>query len=64
VFQQFLSEQARYWLDASAIGAVVASLFGWLPEIAALLSVIWFGMRLYETHLAIRLKKHELRGKE
>lgn len=46
-------------LDASAIGVTVATLFGWLPNIAALLSVIYLLMRMYETYLSIRSKKYD-----
>lgn len=34
--------------DATALGVVFGSLVGWLPAIAALLSIIWTGLRIYE----------------
>lgn len=34
--------------DVTAYGTVVATLFGWLPNIAALFSIIWLGMQMTE----------------
>ena len=44
-----MEEQAKHWLDAISIGAVAATLAGWLPALAALASLIWTGIRIYET---------------
>lgn len=50
-------EKAGNTLDASAVGIVIATLFGWLPNIAALLSVIWLAMRIYSTYLDIQKQR-------
>jgi hypothetical protein len=55
-----LSETAKHWGDAGAVGGAVAALFGWLPEVTALLVAIWTVMRLYECWLNIKLKRREL----
>lgn len=34
--------------DVLSIGAVIATTVGYLPEIAALFSIIWTGIRIYE----------------
>jgi hypothetical protein len=34
--------------DASAIGIALGSLVGWLPAIAALLSIVWTLLRIWE----------------
>jgi hypothetical protein len=34
--------------DVISIGTVVATLAGWLPAIAALASIIYTGLRIYE----------------
>lgn len=39
----------EHYIDASAVGVAVATFFGWLPNIAALLSVIWILIRIWET---------------
>jgi uncharacterized membrane protein YciS (DUF1049 family) len=66
-----LSEPVKHWLDIGAIGGVVATLFGWVPQIAALLSVIWICLRITNELLdrAIKrqtyeLNKRKLRGDE
>lgn len=41
--------ESIHWLDAGSVGVAVATLFGWLPNIAALLSVIWLILRIWET---------------
>lgn len=50
-------EQAKHVGDALSIAGVVATLAGWLPAIAALLSIIWSGIRIYETDTVQRLIK-------
>jgi hypothetical protein len=36
-------------LDVVSIGGVVGTLMGWLPAVAALLSIIWTLIRIFET---------------
>lgn len=35
-------------LDVASVGVVLGGIAGWLPVIAAALSVVWFGIRIYE----------------
>jgi len=42
-------ETAKNIVDALSIGAVVGTLAGWLPAVAAMLSIIWTTLRIYET---------------
>ena len=44
-----VSEQAKHIGDAISIGTVLAALAGWLPAVAALLTIIWTGIRIWET---------------
>ena len=55
-----ISETVKHWADASAVGAAVGAYFGWLPEITAIVVLIWSVARLYECWLSIRLKRKEL----
>lgn len=41
-------ETAKHFIDLASIGTVVATVAGWLPAIAALLSIIWTAMRISE----------------
>jgi hypothetical protein len=45
----------KHCLDAAAIGTVVATIAGWLPAVAAGLSIIWTLIRIYETGTVQRL---------
>ena len=42
-------ETAKALGDYVSIGTVVATLAGWLPALAALASLIWTCLRIYET---------------
>ena len=41
--------EATWTLDLSAVGVVMATLAGWLPVIASILSIVWFGIRIWES---------------
>jgi FtsH-binding integral membrane protein len=40
----------KYTVDALSVATVVGALTDMLPEIAALFTIIWTGIRIYETH--------------
>jgi hypothetical protein len=42
-------EAAKHVVDALSVGTVIASLAGIVPSIAALFTIIWTGIRIYET---------------
>jgi len=42
-------EQVKHAADALSVGTAVATVAGWLPAIAALFTIIWTGIRIYET---------------
>lgn len=41
--------------DILSIGVVLATLASWLPSIAALFTIIWTAIRIYETQTVQRL---------
>jgi hypothetical protein len=43
-----INEHVKYFIDTLSISTVLATLTAWLPPIAALLSIIWTAMRIYE----------------
>ena len=43
-------EVAKNVVDAVSVGAVAGSLMGWLPPIAAALTIIWTTIRIFETN--------------
>lgn len=44
-----MSEPTKHVVDAVSVGTVLLSLSAWLPPIAALISIIWGCIRIYET---------------
>jgi TctA family transporter len=49
-----LQEAEKHLLDAAAIGAWIGALAGWLPVIAAALSIVWTVIRILETRTVQR----------
>ena len=44
-----LPEGLKHLLDALSIGTMLGTLFQMLPNIAALLTIVWTGLRIYES---------------
>jgi hypothetical protein len=44
-----ISETTKHTVDAFSVVTVVATLAQWLPAIAALFTIIWTGIRIFET---------------
>lgn len=43
-----MKEHAKTLIDWGAAGTMVATFFGWLPHIAAVLTVVWTGLRIFD----------------
>ena len=43
-----IDEPVKHFIDLISISTVLATLTAWLPPIAALLSIIWTALRIYE----------------
>lgn len=41
-------EHTKHVVDIASFGTAFATLLGWLPHLAALLSIIWTMIRIYE----------------
>lgn len=39
----------KHFMDWLSLSAVVTTLLGWLPTLGALLPIIWYSIRIYET---------------
>ena len=52
-----LPEGIKHLLDALSIGTMLGTLFQMLPNIAALLTIVWTVIRIYETETFRRLLK-------
>ena len=44
-----MDEQVKTFLDWTSISGLLMTLAGWLPNIAALATLIWTAIRIYET---------------
>ena len=42
-------EQLKVTGDILSVGAVVSTLMGWLPAVAALFTIVWTAIRIWET---------------
>tara|TARA_R110000822_G_scaffold90726_1_gene209559 strand:+ start:171 stop:347 length:177 start_codon:yes stop_codon:yes gene_type:complete len=42
-------EEAKEVLDVAAVSTVLLSLAAWLPPTASLLTIVWIGIRIYES---------------
>ena len=49
-----MTEHVKHAADALSIGTIIATFAGWLPAIAALVSIIWGCIRIYETRTVQR----------
>lgn len=49
------SEQTKHIVDAISIGTVAGTLAGILPSIAAIFTIVWTAVRIYETKTVQRL---------
>ena len=50
-------EQLKHIGDALSVGTVVATIAGWLPAVAALVTIVWTGIRIFETATVQKLLK-------
>lgn len=50
-----LSEDIKHAVDGVSVGTLVATLAGWLPSIASLLTCIWVALRIWESETVKKL---------
>lgn len=51
----------KHIIDVASVSTLVATFLGWLPHIAALLTVIWGVIRIYGAILEVKIKRQQLR---
>jgi hypothetical protein len=44
-----LPDATKHTVDALSIATVIGTIASWLPSIAALFTIVWTGIRIYET---------------
>jgi hypothetical protein len=55
VMKQELSDSTKHVVDALSIATVLGTLMEFLPAIAALFTIVWTGIRIWETDTVKRL---------
>ena len=43
-----MTDTAKNWIDWAAVGTAFGTVAGWLPQVAALASLVWTIMRIIE----------------
>ena len=43
-----IPDGGKHAMDWAAAGGVVVTVAGWLPEMAAAMSILWFAIRVYD----------------
>lgn len=58
-------EASKHLIDAMSIGTVIGTIAGYLPAVAALFTILWTGIRIYETRTVQSLlaKKEPVRSR-
>jgi hypothetical protein len=49
LMKDHLNEGTKHFLDGLSLLTVLGTLMSWLPAVAALLSIIWTVLRIYES---------------
>ena len=44
-----IPEEIKHLVDGASILAAIGAFMAWLPSISCILSIIWMGLRIYET---------------
>jgi len=52
-------ETAKHVIDGAAASITVATVFGWLPTVAAVLTIIWTAIRIWETETVQKLLRRK-----
>lgn len=55
VMKQELSDSTKHVVDALSIATVLGTLVEFLPSIAAVFTIVWTGIRIWETDTVKRL---------
>lgn len=50
-----MNEPIKTTVDYAAAGTAVAAIADWLPKVAALFTILWYAVRLWETETVRKL---------
>lgn len=52
-----MNDMEKHVMDAASVGVVVGTVLNYLPAAAALLTIVWTCIRIYETETVQRILK-------
>lgn len=52
-----MAEEAKTIMDGVAVSGGIATLAGWLPDVAALCTIVWLAIRIWESDTIQNLRK-------
>ena len=63
---EYISNNAKHIVDVASVVTVLGTLTAWLPPLAALVSIIWTSLRIWEmwTGKTLSERRKEKRPKE
>ncbi len=50
-----MDQHTKHVIDAAAAGVTVATVLSWLPHIAAVFTIVWTAIRIWETETVQKL---------
>jgi hypothetical protein len=56
VTHEHINDVAKHVIDGASVVTVIGTLAGYLPAIAALFTIIWTAIRIYETPTVTRIR--------
>lgn len=59
-----VSDSIYHMLDVSSVGVIVGVLLGWMPNLAAVLTVLWLGARLYNEVMVAVYRRRDRAGRK
>lgn len=48
ITHNYKDDEMKHFIDATALFTAVGAIMHWMPEVAGLLSAVWYGIRIYE----------------
>ena len=51
-----MDESTKHLLDATSIFTAVGTMLSWLPHMASLFTILWMGIRIWETKTVQRMR--------
>lgn len=57
-----MTDHAKHWIDAVSLTTMVGTLVELLPAFAAIVSIVWGCIRIYETKTVQKLLKKDHNG--